>query len=231
MQDIPLKILLVEDNDALREATLAFLLKQGHHVHGVAMADEICDLAAGFVPDIYLIDLNLPDEDGLSVTRRLRASHPSAGIVITTARTQISDKVIAYESGADVYLTKPVDPKELIALVNALGKRRREPATQGQSLVLDLARLQLKGPDGAAELTPGEALLLSAFIRAPGQSLERWQIGEIIAAGKTDAPTSAMLEMRMTRLRKKIAATGATEPIIKAMHKVGYCLCCQVALQ
>ena len=76
MQSSALKILVVEDNDDLREATLAFLQSQGHYVRGVPMAEDISDLAGGFVPDIYVIDLNLPGEDGLSLTRRLRKAQP-----------------------------------------------------------------------------------------------------------------------------------------------------------
>lgn len=232
MPSFALKILLVEDNDELREATLAFLQSQGHCVRGVAMAEEISDVAAGFVPDVYVIDLNLPDEDGLSLTRRLRASHPNAGIVITTARTRIGDKVVGYESGADLYLTKPVHPQELMAGVAALGKRLRAHGQQRQDgLTLDLARMQLKGPDGSAELTASDALILSALIRAPGQSLERWQIGEIIGAGTSTSASAATLEMRITRVRKKLSAVGAPPPGIKALHKVGYTLCCPVVLQ
>lgn len=231
MQDIALKILVVEDNDALREATLAFLQQQGHYVRGVAMAEDIDDMAGGFVPDVYVIDLNLPDEDGLSLTRRLRAAHPNVGIVITTARTQIGDKVVGYESGADLYLTKPVHPQELSAGVAALGKRLR---TMGQSdhapTLLDFSRMQLSGP-GKVELTASDTLILSALIRAPGQKLERWQIAEIVGGQDGDVPSAATLEMRITRLRKKLASVGAPLPHIKALHKVGYTLCTPVVLQ
>jgi DNA-binding response OmpR family regulator len=231
MDDIALKILLVEDNDALREATLAFLQSQGHYVRGVAMAEDINDMPGGFLPDVYVIDLNLPDEDGLSLTRRLRASHPNAGIVITTARTQIGDKVVGYESGADMYLTKPVHPQELTAGVAALGKRLRARAPAAHAITLDLTRMALKGPDGDAELTASDALILSALVRAPGQSLERWQIGELIGAGTSTSASAATLEMRITRLRKKLSAVGAPAPGIKALHKVGYTLCTPVVLQ
>ena len=231
MDAVALKILVVEDNDDLREATLAFLQNQGHYVRGVSMAEDIDDMAGGFVPDVYVIDLNLPDEDGLSLTRRLRASHPNVGIVITTARTQIGDKVVGYESGADLYLTKPVHPQELMAGVASLGKRlRTSSAQQGDALALDMGRMQLKGPDGSADLTVSDALILSALIRAPGQSLERWQIGELIGAGTTTSSSAATLEMRITRLRKKLSAVGAPAPGIKALHKVGYTLCCPVVM-
>jgi DNA-binding response OmpR family regulator len=231
MHDVALKILLVEDNDDLREATLTFLQNQGHYVRGVPMAEEINDVTGGFVPDVYVIDLNLPDEDGLSLTRRLRAAHPDVGIVITTARTQIGDKVLGYESGADLYLTKPVHPQELMAGVNALGKRLRQTVQRNGTLFVQVARSQLNGPDGMVDLTTSDAQILCALARAPGHCLERWQLAEIIGTGNDVSPSAATLEMRIARLRKKLASVGAPQPSIKALHKVGYSLCCPVVLQ
>jgi DNA-binding response OmpR family regulator len=231
MQDIALKILVVEDNDALREATLAFLQNEGHYVRGVAQAEEIDELPGGFVPDVYVIDLNLPDEDGLSLTRRLRAAHPNVGIVITTARTQIGEKVLGYGSGADLYLSKPVHPRELMAGISALGKRVRTIGLQTKAMVLDLKRMVLIGPETQVEITASDALVLSALARAPGHKLERWQIAEIVRGTDTDTPSAATLEMRISRLRKKLAAVGAPAPHIKAVHKVGYTLCTPVVMQ
>ena len=231
MQAAALKILLIEDNEDLREATLAFLQNQGHDVRGVSMAEEINDVTGGFVPDVYVIDLNLPEEDGLSLTRRLRAAHPNVGIVITTARTQIGEKVLGYESGADLYLTKPVHPQELMAGVAALGKRLRQASQRDGALLVQVSRSQLTGPDGMVDLTTSDAQILCALARAPGLSLERWQLAEIISAGNDMGPTAATLEMRIARLRKKLASVGAPQPSIKALHKVGYSLCCPVVLQ
>ncbi len=230
MQDLALKILLVEDNDALREATLAFLQQQGHDVRGVAMAEDIDDMAGGFWPDVYVVDLTLPDEDGLNLTKRLRAAHPNVGIVITTARSQIGDKVLGYQNGADLYLTKPVHPQELLAGLNALGNRLRT-SSQQQFMVLDLSRMQLSGPSGTQDLTASDAQILSALARAPGQKLERWQIAEVVSGTTSEPPSPATLEMRITRLRKKLAAAGAPAPHIKAIHKVGYALCIPVVLK
>lgn len=230
MPEAALKILLVEDNDELRAATLAFLQSQGHYVRGVPMAEEINDVTGGFTPDVYVIDLNLPDEDGLSLTRRLRAAHPNVGIVITTARAQIGDKVVGYESGADLYLTKPVHPQELMAGVTSLGKRLRLPTARDNALKLELSRLKLAGPDGIVDLTASDVQILCALARAPGQSLERWQLAEIIGSGSDSVPTTGTMEMRIARLRKKLIAAGAPQPSIKALHKVGYTLCCPVQI-
>lgn len=115
-----LKILIVEDNDDLREGLLSYFQKQGHYVRGIGLAAEIFDESGDFTPDVYVIDLNLPDADGLSLVNKLRQAHPSVGIVITTARGLIGDRVLGYESGADIYFTKPVDPAELLAGIKAI---------------------------------------------------------------------------------------------------------------
>jgi len=224
-----LKILILEDNDDLREGWLAYFQSQGHYVRGVALADELLDESGDLTPDVYVIDLNLPDANGLDVVKRLRAVHPSVGIVITTARTHIGDKVEGYDSGADIYFTKPVDPQELMAGIAALAKRRLSGAAAEDVLHLNLERHLLKGPAATVELTPSETTLLAGLVRAAGQPLARWQLAELLGAGD-ELPSDAMLEMRIARLRKRLTAAGAEAPAIRAMHKKGYVLCCGVVL-
>ncbi len=230
MDNFALKILVVEDNDDLRDATLAFLQAQGHYVRGVPSAEEIIDVGGGFSPDIYVIDLNLPDEDGLSLTKRLRKLQPSVGIVITTARAQIGEKVLGYESGADLYLTKPIHPQELIAGISSLSHRlKRYHASSTANLELNLGSLVLRGPLKTIDLTSAEAILLYELARAPGKTLERWQLLEIFSKQDTEV-TNSSIEMRVSRLRKKLESTGVATPQIKSLHKVGYALCCQVVI-
>ncbi|WP_439114115.1 response regulator transcription factor [Hydrogenophaga sp.] len=231
MTPFALKILVVEDNDELREATLAWLQQQGHEVRGVFMAEDVLDTGPGFLPDVYVIDLNLPGEDGLSLTRRVRAMQPGAGIVITTARTQIGDKVVGYECGADLYLTKPVHPRELIAGIESLGKRLGQDKTTSRQLQLQVSRRLLTGLNGTVELTTGEAMVLIALARAPGLTLERWQLIELIGGGNTMSASPASLEMRVTRLRKKLVQAGAEQPCIQTLHKTGYTLAHPVLLR
>jgi DNA-binding response OmpR family regulator len=196
------------------------------------MAEDLVDVTGGFMPDVYIIDVMLPDEDGLSLTRRLRANHPQAGIIITTALTTISDKVEGYASGADLYLSKPVHPRELIASLEALGNRiKPRTSDQAQGLVLQVSRLRLVGPNGDLDVSISDVMILSAFIRAPGQRLERWQISEIVSTTQDPHPSASMIEMRIARVRKKLLMAGAVQPCMKAVHKVGYVLCCPVTLE
>lgn len=230
MIGVALKILVVEDNDALREATVGFLQQQGHYVRGVPSAEDVHDLTGSLVPDVYVIDIGLPDEDGLSLARRIRASHPKAGIVVTTARTEVSERVDGYRSGADLYLPKPVHPDELSTAIASLGRRMRVESTPPDALVLVMAKRQLTGPRGTIDLTLAEATVLAAFARSPGQSLERWQLGEIMGRDESGVASAATVEMRISRLRKRLKEAGAPPPTIKSAHKVGYVLCCPVVV-
>jgi DNA-binding response OmpR family regulator len=97
--------------------------------------------------------------------------------------------------------------------------------------VLDLKRMLLIGPETQVEITDSDVMVLSALARAPGHKLERWQIVEILGGTDAETPSAATLEMRISRLRKKLAAVGAPAPHIKAVHKVGYTLCTPVVMQ
>lgn len=222
-------ILVLEDNDDLREGWLSYFQGQGHFVRGAALADELLDGSGDFLPDVFVIDLNLPDGDGLEVVRRLRAVHANVGIVITTARSQMGDKVLGYDSGADLYFSKPVDPQELMAAISALAKRRGQGAPSTDQLCLSLARHALKGPLASVELTPSETALLATLARAAGQPTARGQLAALLGAGN-DSPSDAVLEMRIARLRKKLITAGAEPHAIRAVHKRGYVLCCGLVI-
>ena len=121
----PLHILVIEDNDSLRMATVAMLTRAGHRVSGLVSAEEVNDTLLQDKPDIFLIDLNLPGEDGISLSKRIKASMPLAGIIMVTARNRLDERLAGYENGADIYLTKPVAPEELLATVSSLGRRMK----------------------------------------------------------------------------------------------------------
>ena len=173
-----LKILIVEDNDDLREGWMSFFQRKGHFVRGVGLAAEILDESGDFTPDVYVIDLNLPDTDGLTLVQKLRQVHPRVGIIITTARSMIGDKVLGYESGADIYFTKPVDPTELLAGIAAIAKKQWALDVESEALHLRPDRHVLEGPSGIADLSPNETTLLAGLVRAAGQPLAPWQLAE-----------------------------------------------------
>ena len=226
-----LNILIVEDNDSLREATMDFLSEYGHCATGVASAEEVDDLPLHTVPDLYLIDINLPGENGFSLTERIRASQPLAGIVLMTARGQLHDKLDGYHRGADNYLIKPVEPAELLACIHSLAFRLKSASRPTQTgLVLHSQTLRLSGPLGETALTQGESLLLAAFCRAAGHKLERWQ-GMQLIDNKDKGLSPANLEMRISALRKKLHQCGAADNPILTLRGFGYALSCPVEVR
>ena len=224
-----LNIVVVEDHDVLREVTVTTLRSAGHHVTGLTCAEEIDDEGGKGPIDVLVVDLNLPSEDGLSLARRFRAAQPLAGIVMTTARTEIHERVEGYASGADIYLSKPVHPGELLAADEALGRRVEAACVvQGgdasQVLTLHTDRLRLEGPQAVTTITASESTLLAALARAPGHQLETWQLLEVLGEDP-DEYAKAAFEVRMGRLRKKLVAVGATPTCLRAVRGIGYQLC------
>ncbi len=225
-----LTIMLVEDNDALREATAMVLRREGHQVLAVPMAEDVDDTPAHAPPDAYVIDLNLPGEDGISLTRRVRAAQPRAIIIMATVRSELADRMQGYATGADAYLQKPVDPEELVAVINACARRLATPPQEpNDQLRLDPRNALVAGPGGSTELTHTEVMLLTALARAPGRRLERWQAMQIVDPEEKGLSTSS-LEMRITTVRRKLTSAGASSRPIRAIHGWGYMLCCELQI-
>ena len=218
-----LNIVVVEDNNDLRELMCQVLTQEGHRVTGLACAEELEDLAGGEPADIFLLDINLPGEDGISLSQRIRKAQPLVGIFIISARTDLDDKLIGYESGADLYITKPVVFAELSAALRSFARRRQalkqEKVDIARGLVLD--KLDLSGPLGEAKLTATEAMLLTAFARAPAGKLETWQIAEMLGV-EADETMKNSIAVRIARLRKKLIDLGADGVVIESIRNVGY---------
>lgn len=220
----PLLVILIEDHDELREATQAWLEQAGFETRAVGCAEALDDVSLHRSPELFVVDLNLPGEDGLALAARLRQTYPEAGIVITTARSRLDDRVRGYEGGADVYLAKPVDPQELLAVLRALGQRRRAAAPAPDLLTLDGRRLLLRGPQGHCRVAESEARLLMALASAREQTLERWQVALQLQPGQEDI-SADNLQNRLSHLRRKLAACGVEGESIKAIRNRGYRLC------
>lgn len=224
-----LKIVVVEDYDAFREAICGALRADGHAVTGVAMAEDVDDEPIGHVCDLYIIDLNLPGEDGISLAGRIRRSQPGVGIVIVSARNTVEDRIGGYHSGANIYLTKPFSLDELRAVVAGFGQRLTAPAApNARLLTLDPLRMLASGPSGESRLTQPEVLLLAAFSRVSQQFLERWQVASHLGQGEDISREN--LDVKLGRLRKKLISCGIEPPAIQSMRGVGYRLCCSIVV-
>ena len=224
-----LNIVVVEDNEDLRTLTCQVLAGEGHRVKGLACAEELEDVAGGETADIFLLDINLPGEDGLSLSQRIRKAHPQVGIVMVTARTDIDDKVVGYESGADHYITKPVVFEELTAIIRSYARKLHsanpDQDKHAQKLVLDM--LDVTGVSGTTRLTANEAMLLKAFSRAPSGRLETWQIAEMLSV-ELDETMRNSIKVRIARLRKKLVDVGADGLVIESIRSIGYQLLIRV---
>lgn len=217
-------VMLIEDHDELRDATVAMLTKAGYEVVALSCAEDVDDAFKSRLVDIYVVDLNLPEEDGISLTRRLRKAHPKAGIVITTARSHLNDRLIGYDSGADIYLSKPVDFQELLATIASLYRRLKLEKYQDSAWLLEFNAVKITGPQGYARLSLAEASLLNALASAPNQTLERWQAMTHLAGGEK-AISSNSMQVRIHNLKKKLAACGGEGDTIISIRNQGYRMC------
>jgi DNA-binding response OmpR family regulator len=222
-----LNIVVVEDHDALREVIVEALRLAGHTTIGVESAEELTERLEIHNIDLMVLDLNLPGEDGISLGRRIRLADPDIGIIMLTARSQLAEKVKGYESGADIYLTKPASLDELCAAINSL--QRRIGKTVNAKLWLNISHCSLQGTDVKIELTQRETLILSTFLRMPNQQMETWQLMELLYQGEDDF-NKASLEVQIARLRKKLLQAGAISHPIKSLRKVGYQLATSVKI-
>ena len=228
-----LNIVLVEDNDILRLMLKQELEDVGHRVTALSCAEELEDEAHGTTADIFLIDLGLPGEDGLSLAKRVRAADPLVGLIVVTARSSLQDKIDSYARGADLYLGKPIEVPELCAAVTALGRRRERVDTllqhqQGFTLSKKHLTLSLNG-HLRTHLNAAETSMLIAFSRAPGQRLAYWQIAETLGLDLQNYPKTS-LEVRIARLRKRLIEAGSESNCIEAVRGHGYQLCMQLQL-
>lgn len=225
--DSSLNILVIEDHDLLRAVVVETLSAQGHRVSALESVEAMESQTVTDRYDIVVLDLQLPGEDGLSFARRLRRHQPDIGIIMMTARGLTHERCAGYESGADIYLTKPVEPEELCAAARAVGRRVRNGARPATP-ILDRQRMTLAGRDGVViSLSSLESRVLSAMVLAPGQRLENWQLVELL--GKSvDAYSKAALELHIVRLRKKLGRLpeAVSHPhSIQAIRGWGYQLC------
>lgn len=219
-----IKLLVIEDNDQLRNATVNLLCNNGYAAWGLSCSEDLAEFTSCLCIDIYILDLGLPGEDGLSVSRRIRSSHNKAGIIMMTARSSLNHRIEGYNCGADVFLPKPVNPDELLAVIQSLASRIMSK-NEKECLLLLSSEMLLSGPNGQMSLTKRECLLLAGLARAPDSTLERWQIMEMLDPN-LEHLNSDILEVCISQLRKKIRVCVSEDTkcfsSIKAIRGYGY---------
>lgn len=222
-------LLVVDDEQELREMLSEYLARNNFSVLVAESAAAARKLAVGQRVDLALVDVRMPGEDGLSLARHLREHYPTA-IIMLTAAGEVVDRVVGLELGADDYVTKPFDPRELLARIRSVLRRASSPAAarMGEGrvrfgrCVLDLDSHKLFGEDGEEiALTSMEFDLLRAFSANPNRVLSRDQILNATQHRDWD-PFDRSVDIRIARLRKKIEQDPDKPQTIKTIRGGGY---------
>ena len=220
------KVLVVEDEDSIRRFITLNLEAAGYEVGEAVSGEEALTQLMTFAPDVLVLDLMLPGMDGLEVCQRVRDVAPEILIIILTAKSQDSDKILGLELGADDYMVKPFNPFELIARIKAMLRRRgsfqgNTPVYTYDSLSLDVAAKKLYKNDLEVELTPTEFSLLKMFMENPGIALNRNEILNAIW-GEDYFGDTKTLDVHIRRLREKIEDNPSDPNYIKTVWGSGY---------
>lgn len=217
--------MVVEDAVELRELYAGFLADAGYRVLRAPDVTTMQRLLAQEHPDLVLLDINLPDGNGLDIARRLRI-RDQAGLMFVTVRTDDEDRIGALEDAGDDYVTKPVDPRELLARVrNLLRRKSRDSYLHFDGWTLDLVRRALFRPDGTfLALTTGEFNILAALAAMRPNPVNREYLLDVISNRDRDTVSEHTVDMLVMRLRRKMKHEDGRPAPIVTVRGVGYAL-------
>ena len=226
-----ISVLLVEDNITLREELSDFLRAEGFKVRVAGDGLEMNRAIERDMPDILILDLNLPFEDGIDITKRIRASLPELGIIILSARVRSSDRKDGYESGADIYLTKPTNPVELVSVIQNL-HRRLKPINSQPNWLLDTVKNTVTSPVGAeVKITGSETMLLKELILHGRFATHDDLINYVGNPERDEESNKLRIEVLISRLRKKLSPHIDPSLFINVLRGRGYQLKIPIALK
>ncbi|MCU7845072.1 MAG: response regulator [Candidatus Thiodiazotropha sp. (ex Monitilora ramsayi)] len=224
------RILVVDDEPELCEILAEYFGDQGFNVNTATSAEEARSFFSGQAPDIALLDIRMPGEDGLSLARWIKEQHKQVGIIMLTTAADVVDRVVGLEMGADDYVPKPFDLRELLARIKSVLRRvadqTKAPVRQGRvsfgACELDLSMRKLYDAAGKEQpLTAMEYDLLKVFIDHPNKALNRDQLMEL-AHNKDWDVFDRSIDLRIMRLRRKIELDPEKPEAIKTVRGVGY---------
>ncbi|MCL1960336.1 MAG: two-component system response regulator OmpR [Desulfovibrionaceae bacterium] len=226
------KIVVMDDDVRIRDLLRRYLTQEGFEVITAENAEELSHALGRDSVDLIVLDLMMPGEDGLSVCRRLRAAGDKTPIIMLTAKGADEDRIVGLEIGADDYLGKPFNPRELLARIHAVLRRRPPQETPGAPAVenelvrfgpfeFDLAARTLHKNGAEVILTTGEFAMLKALVRYPRQPLSREKLAQL-ARGRAFEPFGRSLDVQISRLRKQIEQDAAIPRYIQTVWGIGY---------
>ncbi len=222
------RIYVVEDDPGVAQLLLRTLESFQFHAERFSDGRSVLQRLRGVPPDLCIVDLGLPDMDGMDLVRQIGQAS-SCGVLVLTGRDHPVDRVMALELGSDDYVTKPFDPRELVARVRSILRRCEVPGESGDAARqrvahfsgwrFDVARLSLYAPDGSERpLSAGEGLMLLRFLERPNRVLPREQL-----LGQHDiSPFDRSIDVRISRLRRKLEDDSYNPRLIKTVYGAGY---------
>ena len=223
-------ILIVDDEPDVREVLEEYLATHGYVTLGAESAGAAREMFSRHEVDLALVDINMPGEDGLSFARHVRERHPQVGVVMLTSADAVVDRVVGLEIGADDYVSKPFDPRELVARIKSV-LRRVAPSVHVDSgtrrvrigrCVIDLDLRRLHDEHGAeVPLTPLEFDLLKAFAQHPDRVLSREHILNL-SQERDLGPYDRSVDLRVMRVRKKVEPDPEHPRFIRTVRSAGY---------
>ena len=220
-----MRILLAEDERSLSKAVVALLEKNNYSVDAVYDGDEALEYIEAGNYDAVILDIMMPKRDGLSTLREMRARGCNIPVLILSAKSEVDDKVLGLDSGANDYLTKPFSVKELLARLRAMtrsGDRQLDSTLKLGNMVLDLATYELSAKDSSFKLANKEFQMMEMLMRNPGHLISTERFMEKIWGYDSDAEINVVW-VYISYLRKKLVKIGA-DVIIKAHRNSGYSL-------
>lgn len=233
MTDIGAHILIVDDDERIRTLLQKFLMRHGFMATGARDAAHARVLLAGLSFDLLVLDVMMPGEDGLSLCRDIRTS-AATPILLLTAKGESGDRIVGLEAGADDYLPKPFEPKELLLRINAILRRvpaPEEDATVPQVLHLgpvryDIERGELWQGQDPVRLTATEAALMRIFAHQPAEALSRGELVSLLNRDKVggDPVQERAVDVQITRLRRKIEMNPKQPRYLQTVRGAGYML-------
>jgi DNA-binding response OmpR family regulator len=225
------RISILEDSLELQDLLSQSLTSAGYQVRTYGRANDFESELDSWKPDVSIIDLGLPDRDGLGILQSLSTSHSTA-ILVISGRSNITDKIVGLELGADDYLAKPFETSELIARVRALLRRFKTTAKPEPKsvyhlagLTIDTSKFLITDPDGKQErLSASEVEMLNVFLKNPNRLVTRDKLRDELGDKSDDLSFDRAIDVRVSRLRSKLKDAPKNPKIIKTVYGAGYIL-------
>lgn len=230
MSDVDAHLLIVDDDERIRSLLQKFLIRNGFLVSAARDAAHARRLLSGLDFDLIVLDVMMPGEDGVSLTRDLRQSMATP-ILLLTAKGETTDRIAGLEAGADDYLSKPFEPKELLLRINAILRRMPDPETKDEApkvlslgaIRYDIDRGELWRGDEMVRLTATESQLMKIFSALPGEAISRAKLVEDLGRDRGQAQERAV-DVQITRLRRKLESDPKQPRYLQTVRGAGYML-------